>query len=527
MKKSKKKKISNQLKFSVKKGGSEFIISPKLLGQGSYGCVYKPSLNFEKNSCTPSPDPEALENTVSKWMEVIPRFTDTENEIDFGEMVTTQILNWNDYFAPIFKTCKIDKNDIKYDQYKSNCRPLLKRKIPTNKTKLYLVPYVGRKIMIFRNIGGKNNIDKLNNYYNSIKHVFSGILKLQQINIIHKDIKELNIMLSDKENDTNPAKIIDFGLSCHLTKNKNLSFYNLFNIFSPSYYYWPLLLHFFSFIVDNVINSNFAYNLLFEDRFSIEQKGKKIFIGNLENISDEEWIVYENEEKIKIVKLKQNDFIYSLIRPKILLNPEGSIFDISYIADTNKKFINNKINLEQYNKLKIKNEKEINMNLLIDIFIDDHLNDEADMKEIKKRYLKRVVDNLKNNQQSMSGYGKKSSKRKKARKKSKKKKFKKGGAGFSENNDNLRQVNKIKNFIYEWSKTIDFYSLGIIVKRDQELKKIYNPTENCLLTKKINDKTIFQHVLDLADLDYTKRIITIEILKNHFLSSDLNSPKKN
>ena len=66
--------------------------------------------------------------------------------------------------------------------------------------------------MVFRNVSGINNTDKLNNYYNSIKHVFMGILKLQQINIIHKDIKELNIMLSDKENDTNPAKIIDFGL---------------------------------------------------------------------------------------------------------------------------------------------------------------------------------------------------------------------------------------------------------------------------------------------------------------------------
>jgi len=115
MKKSKKKKVNNKFKLSIKKGGSENLPSPKLLGQGSYGCVYQPSLNFEKDSCNPSPDPETLENTVSKWMEIIPRFSDTENEIDFGEMVTTQIPNWNDYFAPIFKTCKIDENDIKYE----------------------------------------------------------------------------------------------------------------------------------------------------------------------------------------------------------------------------------------------------------------------------------------------------------------------------------------------------------------------------------------------------------------------------
>lgn len=54
-----------------------------------------------------------------------------------------------------------------------------------------------------------------------MKKIFSAIKYLHDLGFVHRDLKPENFLFSDKTDDAE-IKIIDFGLSCKLEKNKYL-----------------------------------------------------------------------------------------------------------------------------------------------------------------------------------------------------------------------------------------------------------------------------------------------------------------
>ena len=187
----------------------------KLLGKGTYGCVYTPPLfdNTHKGK---------INNTqVSKIQE---NNAETKNEVEIGKKVAA-IPNYSFFFGPLLDShqiniSQINDNDLEQcDVVQNN----LQKEFVSN-----TMDYIGNETLAdyFNKslIETKNNPSKMKTFITKLISIHLYLLEsvhlLNKNGIIHNDIKSNNIMYHESNK---VFVLIDFGLS---VKSENLDFTN-------------------------------------------------------------------------------------------------------------------------------------------------------------------------------------------------------------------------------------------------------------------------------------------------------------
>jgi len=164
------------------------MIGGKIVGQGTYGCVFNPPLLCKKK--------QILKQSVGKI---------TDNEDYLREVNTYKILNKipeaKNYIVLADDTCvpRILDNQVESDIDK--CKFFIEKDVELSKTHQILMPYGGIPL---HNISK----DKLS-FFSFMKHILEAGSLLLLHGIVHYDIHNNNILIDKR----NIARLIDFGQS--------------------------------------------------------------------------------------------------------------------------------------------------------------------------------------------------------------------------------------------------------------------------------------------------------------------------
>jgi serine/threonine protein kinase len=178
-----------------------------VIGEGSYGCVIKPSLK-----CIKSPHPGFdYSEYVSKIMKTNAAKDELAEFVIIGKIDPT-----NDYHLGEPKICKpfIDNPDVK--QSISQCKNIKLNDIeaaPNNYSQL-LIKYGGPDLKTFcgpplTEYFKKDQLIKHDKFWLEVHHLFKGLKFFKDNGIIHNDVKPQNILF---DTTTGKMKYIDFGL---------------------------------------------------------------------------------------------------------------------------------------------------------------------------------------------------------------------------------------------------------------------------------------------------------------------------
>jgi len=335
--------VKNTVKHKFKKTQNNKVLKGGLfLDKGSFGCVIRPAIkcsSYEKIN-------------VNKSVSKIIRSEDEDviNEINISKLLKE--IDPNDtYFISIKDNCLLteipkERTDIigvkyldkKKKKYNTSSKPNLDKKhcdLDLDDKPINLVmPFGGlslNKIMKYnrkdtRNI--KSMIHQLfvTNIKLFIKHLLIGLEKLHRKRIVHKDIKQKNIMvyLDPAEIETvkkmnlkekNPSilsimkiRYIDFGLSSHLTNNNTTNFDDIY--LQGTYRYLPIE----RFIIHNL--KLYKYETKeYKEKQILKSVNKNVYDALL-RINETELLNKLNEETKKLIEKLQ--YLYDNNRDKLL-----------------------------------------------------------------------------------------------------------------------------------------------------------------------------------------------------------------
>jgi serine/threonine protein kinase len=247
-----------------------------IIGQGTYGCVYRPNIDCETN-----------EIGSQSYLSKIQRKDKTsKNEIKLGKKITSTLDEsiYTSRFAPILESCPVNIGKMEQERF-STCKMIVQGKNKIKKTGLMSnkLNYVGKlNLGNYLESGLMNNQRNKRNamiYCKKVAETHLYLLKsieiLNNIGILHLDLKHNNIMFDDVRG---VPIIIDFGLS-YDSKHLDIPDYTKeeskpFGIAVPFYIPWT---------IETVLLSYLAHEL----------KGKGTHI---------------DEEKLKMPFDKQNMF---------------------------------------------------------------------------------------------------------------------------------------------------------------------------------------------------------------------------
>lgn len=209
-------------KAETKKAKSK-IVGGELIGQGTFGCVFKPHLLCKSNKSKKIDD-----DYVSKLIVLRPgEYYRLVQEVNIGKIILSS-KKYSTYFSPILSICPIKYNDID-DKDIKQCNST--NKYPENKMMLAKL----------KKVNGVNFIDTLKNLHKTIcltkfftiyNDLLIGLNFLSEKKIIHYDIKWDNVLYDE---NIKRCVIIDFGLAFEIDKIDFTSEENLKNYF---YGYW-------------------------------------------------------------------------------------------------------------------------------------------------------------------------------------------------------------------------------------------------------------------------------------------------
>lgn len=178
-----------------------------LTNQGSYGCIYHPSISCKSKTTNP------------KYITKVQRDrTNSEREERIGKEIK-RIPNYRQFFGPIESSCDISISNIQETELEK-CEFM--KEDPQDKYVANKIRYIGSEIVsdyllrILRTT--PNQIPRI--IIEQYKYILNSLIKLQQKRIVHLDLYEKNILIDQKSK--NPI-IIDFGLSFTLNDLKNLT----------------------------------------------------------------------------------------------------------------------------------------------------------------------------------------------------------------------------------------------------------------------------------------------------------------
>ena len=155
-----------------------------LINQGSYGCIFRPGIN-----CKGKP----IKN--KKYITKVQKSaTTSRKEAKIGKIIKT-IANYDDYFAPILKTCEISMARMTDDKVK-RCDFIEDdgKTYETNKLR-----YVGKNTLAkhILNVTEESPKRLFRVLLDTHKNILVGFNKLSSVGIVHFDVKENNIMIED------------------------------------------------------------------------------------------------------------------------------------------------------------------------------------------------------------------------------------------------------------------------------------------------------------------------------------------
>lgn len=188
----------------------------KLLGTGTYGCVYKPPI-----SC------KYLKKFDKKHENDVMKVVDTTIEANILELEISEIIRdidpKNNYFISFSGDgCLLDDDDeLKSCKAYKNAKKLIY-------IKGYYVKHGGVSLHSYLKNMHKDDIS-VNILFEWIIHLTKGLKLLHDNNIVHLDIKTDNIVI---DKDGNP-KFIDFGLSKFASEiqKSDTCYYSLYPLF--------------------------------------------------------------------------------------------------------------------------------------------------------------------------------------------------------------------------------------------------------------------------------------------------------
>ena len=210
----------------------------KLLSQGSFGCVYYPSLTCKGN-------PELSKEFLSKLQK---KDFNSENEKNIGKKLIANVPDYKKYFVPVLSFCDVNISEIDSKELRK-CNVVKKNlNVPFELQKMKYVNSKSVLSFVDSEANPRRIIFNVIELYTFLLHSIEILAKNE---IVHFDLKNNNILFGI---DANTPLIIDFGISIDMsklinkaTRNKYLGEY--FYVYAPQYYIWPLEVHFINFLV--------------------------------------------------------------------------------------------------------------------------------------------------------------------------------------------------------------------------------------------------------------------------------------
>lgn len=200
----------------------------ELINKGSYGCIYK-GIKCNKN--------EKIEKDKISKLQLLNKFS--TKEIRVSEKIIKNIKNYEEYYAPIIESCETDLKEVSEEV--KDCEVLKEgEKFILNKIK-----YAGDTTLIKKlfEVKKRSNKQFIRQYFKTYKELFESVKKLNEIGIIHMDLKGNNIMYTK-----NKPIIIDFGLSIDLDTIEKYK-KDIFFVYGYDYEPWCIDLALITYIV--------------------------------------------------------------------------------------------------------------------------------------------------------------------------------------------------------------------------------------------------------------------------------------
>jgi len=219
-------------KVIVKKNATN--MKHKVIGEGSYGCVIKPALE-----CNEDFDKEVYKNKVSKVM-VKKNAIDELKEMQF----LSKLKGIEKYAVSTPQMCE-PKLDNNFNNSIKKCKNPLISKYNTQIFKSDLAQLLLENggldleqtidLLFFYEDKEFNNIEQHDLFFTSLLNLFDGLIFFRENNIVHFDIKLINLVYNF---DTNKSKFIDFGM---MKKDKTIKDEYSRNKawYAESHFNWP------------------------------------------------------------------------------------------------------------------------------------------------------------------------------------------------------------------------------------------------------------------------------------------------
>jgi serine/threonine protein kinase len=293
-------------------GDGRSIDGGELIGQGTYGCVYYPGIKC--------PGKKGDYKKYVTKLEVVDR--SFKNELEISKIIR-QIKNYKKFFVPIIKTCPIKLSTLSETDIRPDKCEVLNKNSGREFILIYMRYIKGKDLFDFLN-DIKSNISldfntisqKLLYYY---KYLLEGLGLFLTKDIVHMDLKNDNVMISDSNKKLGRPLIIDYGLSINMKsvheilKGHNLDgddslskLRKIFIAYAPEVDYWPLEIQIITYI-------------LYKNNFGEEK--------------------FLNKENIKIVidDIMRENKIYRIFssKDKILFKSQGMEFLNDFIGKLN------------------------------------------------------------------------------------------------------------------------------------------------------------------------------------------------
>lgn len=243
---------------------------PPLIGEGNYGCVYRPPLPCLS---TPSAPPTPHTNSIYHVGKVFASQKDFMREKRIMK-VLQRIDPKNTFTLPIINTCTISTTTFNNSSTKP-CESIQESVIERNKPILpqLTMPYGGINLKSYMR-KHRGNIKSLKTILQASRSLLQGLALMARKGYVHQDIKPQNILVG--ENDKRLI-LIDFGIMVNHRRvfDKSKNDY----VLEFDYPYYPPEFKLFS----HKTTSLASFLPIFKDNFSYRTISKRGYLDIIEN----------------------------------------------------------------------------------------------------------------------------------------------------------------------------------------------------------------------------------------------------
>lgn len=231
--------------------------SPKLAGQGTYGCGFMPALSCSYNTVDRTDTFSKImvnDTNSSQYSSVLEEIIKTYKlhtidptykyslypSLDTAEPNNTNTLKIT---SSTYKKCRLRPNNVvKHGAELSKCK-LIEQPINLNKYIILQSPFGGISLTEYiAKVKTEFNPGKFIDLLLSINNLFEGLLEFHKNTLYHMDIKLPNIVV--KETSTGlQTRFIDFGISIDLQNSSDRIDSSMYD---QPYFAWPFELYFYN-----------------------------------------------------------------------------------------------------------------------------------------------------------------------------------------------------------------------------------------------------------------------------------------